>query len=174
MLLYHLWPGAFTLDQKLCLLSFVPLLQSSFLGMFFFFFFLCTPSLHLLCSQTACLADVLCSKLAPTLYPVIIIVPLAEDVKINRSGESGGDWGRRRRRAWWLTMDLLSAATSLQRKRKLEIYTRKRWRTVTIRKDVEFVEAVLYYWHKFRVEAEGEENRRVLEKDKGKAELRER
>lgn len=29
--------------------------------------------------------------------------------------------------------------------KKLEIYMRKRWRTVTIRKDVEFVKAVLYY-----------------------------
>lgn len=83
----------------------------------FFFFIFFVPFLHLLRSQTACLAGVLCSKLAPTLYPVIIIVPSAEDVKINRSGESGGDWGRRRRRAWWLTMDLLSAATSLQRRK---------------------------------------------------------
>lgn len=36
------------------------------------------------------------------------------------------------------------------------------------------VKAVLYYWHKFRMETEGEENRRVLEKNKGKAESRER
>lgn len=100
---------------------------------FAWLFFSLTPLLHLLPSQTARLAAVLCSKLAPTLYQVIIMVLEAEDVKINRSGESGRDRGRRRRRARWLTMDLLSIAR-VCREGEVEFFMR----TVTIRKDVDF------------------------------------
>lgn len=155
IMLYHLWLRAVTLDQNPCLLSFVPLLPSSFLGMFFFFF---TPSLHLLHSQTACLAGVLCSKLVPTLYPVIIIVPSAEDVKINRSGESGGDWGRRRRTAWWLTIGLLSAATSLQR-REIRNLHEEEMEDSDDKERCGLLKAVLYYWCKFRMETDQNEGK---------------
>lgn len=53
-------------------------------------------------------------------------------MKINRSGESGRDRGRRRRRARQLTMDLLSSARVCHE--EVEIFMR----TVTIREDMEF------------------------------------
>lgn len=65
-------------------------------------------------------------------------------------------------------MGLLSAATSLQ-SRKIRNLHKEEMEDSDNRKEVEFVKAVLYYWHKFRVETE-DENAGGLEKNEGEAE----